>query len=323
MKKIIVIGMGNVGTTFVNIALARGLQANFVFVDKNEEICQAHVHDFQDMIALMPRNNSTFKVGTLLQEAKDADIVIVTASIPANKDFSDRLKLAEDNSKLMKSFGDQLKEAKFKGIVIVAANPCDVMASVFTYASNLPFKKVISTGTLLDSARFKKFIAQKFNVNADSVQASILGEHGSSAIPLWSTVKIGDATLENLLKSKKLKSNELNQILKQTIDEAFYIFSRKGNTQFGIGTSLYEITDAILNNKKQVMNIGVKLPANYKNAGIYISIPVIVGKNGYEYLSVKPNFNNNELKQFEASTSHMAKVHKDTLKLINIDMDFE
>ncbi|WP_029512500.1 lactate/malate family dehydrogenase [Mycoplasmopsis iners] len=322
MKKIIVVGMGNVGTIFVNIAIARGMQAEWIFVDKNEEICQAHAHDFQDMIALMPRNNSKFSAGTLA-DAKDADIVVITASIPAGKDLSDRLALAGANSKLMKSFADQLLAAKFKGTVIVAANPCDVMASVFVYAGNMPYKKVISTGTLLDSARFKKFIAEKFEISPDSIQGSVLGEHGASAIPMWSSVKIGESSIKDLLKSKKITKEDLDLIMKKTIDEAFYIYSRKGNTQFGIGTSIYEITDAILNNKRLVMNLGVKLPKGYKNAGIYTSIPVILGENGYEYLPFKPSFTKEEKEMFEQSTSHMAKVHTETLATIGVDVKFD
>lgn len=322
MKKIIVVGMGNVGTTYVNIAVARGLQAEFVFVDKNEAICEAHAHDFQDMISIMSRNNSKFRSGTFA-DAKDADIVVITASIPADKNMSDRLALADANAKLMKSFADQLVEAKFKGIVLIAANPCDVMAAVFPYVSSLPFKKVISTGTILDSARFKKYIAEKFDVSSDSIQASILGEHGASAVPVYSMLKIGDSSINELLKSKKIKKEDLDEIHKKVLGEAFYIWSRKGNTQFGIGTSLYEITDAILNNKRSVMNVGVKLPKGYKYAGIYTSIPVIVGENGYEYLPFKPNFSKEEKIKFEESCELLAKVHKRVLGSVDVDIDFE
>ncbi|KKB26975.1 L-lactate dehydrogenase [Mycoplasmopsis meleagridis] len=323
MQKIIIVGMGNVGATFVNIALARGMQAEFVFVDKNEEICNAHIHDFQDMVALMPRNNSTFRTGTLLEDSKDASIVLIAASIPAGKDFNDRLALAEANAKLMKSFGDDLVASKFKGVVIVAANPCDVMASIFTYACKIPAKKVISTGTLLDSARFRKFIAEKFNVSSDSIQGSVLGEHGAGAVPIWSTLKIADSSLENILKSRKIKKEMLPEIEKKTIDEAFYIFSRKGNTQFGIGTSIFEIVDCILNDKRLIMTIGVMLPKSYNNAGIYTSIPVILGKNGYEYLPLKVSFSDRERKLFEESTSHMAKVHEEILATLNLNVDLK
>lgn len=323
MKKIIVIGMGNVGTTFVNIAVARGLQAEFVFIDKNEALCEAHAHDFQDMVALMPRNNSTFRQGTFA-DAKGADIAIVAASIsvPADK-LTDRLALAGANAKLMKTFGDELVKNGFNGVVVVAANPCDVMASVFPYASGIPAEKVISTGTLLDSARFKKFIAEKLNINADSVQGSILAEHGASAMAVYSMLKVGDSSIQDLINAGVLKKEELDEILVKTVKEGFYIYSRKGNTQFGIGTSIYEITDAVLNNKRSVMNVGVKLPQGYKNAGIYTSIPVIVGENGYEYLPVKPNFSAEELTAFEKSTASLAKVHSDTLGTIGVEKDFQ
>ncbi|QSF13745.1 L-lactate dehydrogenase [Mycoplasma sp. Mirounga ES2805-ORL] len=322
MKKIIVVGLGNVGFTYVTISVARGLQAEWIFVDKNQEVADAHAHDFQDMVALMPRNNSTFRTGTLA-DAKGADVVVIAASIPADKTFADRLALAGANAKLMGDFGQQLKDAGFKGVVIVPANPCDVMAAAVHYASGLPFKKVISTGTLLDSARFKKIIAQRFNVSADSVIGSILAEHGASAMANWSQVKVGDADIATLIKTKRISANELDEILEKTVKEGFYIFSRKGNTQFGIATSIFEITDAVINNKRQVMNVGVKLPGGYKNAGIYSSIPVIVGENGYEYLPSKPTMTKEEWAKFEESTAKLAKVHEDTLDKIGIKVKFD
>ncbi|MGX9358350.1 lactate/malate family dehydrogenase [Mycoplasma sp. 128] len=322
MKKIIVVGMGNVGFTFVNIAVSRGLQANYVFADLNEEVCVAHARDFEDQVALMPRNNSTFRRGTLLEDAKDADVVVITASIPMKK-LADRLQLAADNAKLMKSFGDDLKKAGFQGTVIIAANPCDVMAAAIHYASELPYNKVISTGTLLDSARFRKFIAQRLSVSADSVQAVTLAEHGASLMAPWSMLKVGEAKIEDLIKAGKFTEADKEQILKDTVAEGLYIYARKGNTQFGIGTSIYEITDAIINNKRQVMTVGVKLPENYKNAGIYSSIPVIVGENGYEYLPTKPNMTNDEWAAFEKSTSAIAKVHEDVMNLIGIKKPFQ
>lgn len=320
MRKIVVVGLGNVGFTYVNVCVSRGIQAEWIFVDKNEALAEAQAHDFEDMVSIMPRNNSTFRKGTLA-DAKGADIVMIAASIPA-KVLSDRLALAAENSKLMKSFAEQLKASGFKGTVIIPANPCDVMAAAFTYAGGYPAKKVISAGTVLDSARFRKFIAKRANVSPDSVQGYILGEHGASAMAVWSQVKIGDAKVGQLIEKGILKKSELPQILKDTIAEGFYIYSRKGNTCFGIGTSCYEITSAVLENKRIVMTIGVKLPAGYKNAGIYTSIPVIVGEDGYEYLPTKPEMSAEEWEQFEASTSALAKVHEDVLHSIGIDKKF-
>ncbi|WP_029513745.1 lactate/malate family dehydrogenase [Mycoplasmopsis primatum] len=321
MKKIVVVGLGNVGFTYTNIAVARGIQAEWIFVDKNDEVADAHAHDFQDMVSLMPRNGSTFRKGTLLKDAGDADVVVIAASIPADKTFADRLALAGANAKLMQSFAQDLDKAGFKGVVIVAANPCDVMAAAIHYGSKIPANRVISAGTNLDSARLKKFLAQRFDVASDSVQASVLAEHGASAMIPWSTVKIGDTKLEDLIATGKIKKEELPEILKQVVAEGFYIFSRKGNTQFGIGTSCYEITDAVLNNKRIVLNVGVQLPKGYKHEGIYTSIPVIVGENGYEYLP-KPSMTKEEWAQFDASSELLAKVHNDTLKSINVNKKF-
>ncbi|MGY5139551.1 lactate/malate family dehydrogenase [Mycoplasmopsis gallinarum] len=323
MKKIVVVGMGNVGFTYVNIAVARGLQAEWILVDKRMEIAEAHAHDFEDMVALMPRNNSKFRAGTLA-DSTGADVVVITASIPASKDeMHDRLALAGANANLMKTFAEELKAANFKGIVLVAANPCDVMAAAIHYGTGMPYKKVISTGTFLDSARFRKLIAQRLNISADSVYGNMLAEHGASCMAAWSTVKIGESTIEDLIKARKFKRSELKEIAEDSKKEAFYIYGRKGNTQFGIGTSIFEITDAIINDKRIVMPLGVKLPKGYKNAGIYSSIPVIVGKNGYDYLPSKMHLSAEEWKEFEESTSKLAKVHKETLARIGLDLDFE
>ncbi|QJG66868.1 lactate/malate family dehydrogenase [Mycoplasma phocoenae] len=322
MKKIVVIGLGNVGFTYVNVSVARGIEAEWVFIDKNKDLCDAHAHDFQDMVAVLPRNGSTFRAGTFA-DAKGADIAVVCASIPAGKDMSDRLALAGKNAELMKSFTEELKNAGFKGVFIVAANPCDVMAAAIHYAGNYPFKKVISAGTTLDSARMKKFIAQRFNIAADSVNVSVLGEHGGSAFVAWSQAKIGDINFKNILKTKRIKKDELDELEVKMKKEGFYIWERKGNTQFGIATSLYEITQAVLLNKRTVMNIGVKLPSSYKHSGVWISIPVIVGENGYEYLPTKPTLSDDEWAKFEKSSALLAKVHNETLNQIGIHTDIE
>ncbi|WP_331696781.1 L-lactate dehydrogenase [Mycoplasmopsis agalactiae] len=323
MKKIIVVGLGNVGFTYINTSVARGLEAEWVLVDKNVQIAEAHAHDFEDMVSLMPRNGSTFRPGTLLEDSKDADVVVILASIPADKTFSDRMALAGANAKLMQSFAKDLDAAGFKGIVVVAANPCDVMAAAVHYGSKIPANRVISAGTNLETGRLKKMLAAKFNTSPDAIRASVLGEHGATAMIAWSTVKVGETTLEGLVESGKITKEDYEEVLKQVIAEAFYIWSRKGNTQFGIATSLFEITKAILDNRRTVMNLGVKIPEGYKHAGIYVSIPVIIGENGYEYLPFKPSLTKEEWAKFEASTEAVAKVHTEILKSIGVDAKFE
>ncbi|AMW26407.1 lactate/malate family dehydrogenase [Mycoplasmopsis bovis] len=323
MKKIIVVGLGNVGFTYINTSVARGLEAEWVLVDKNVQIAEAHAHDFEDMVSLMPRNGSTFRPGTLLEDSKDADVVVITASIPADKTFSDRMALAGANAKLMQSFAKDLDAAGFKGIVVVAANPCDVMAAAVHYGSKIPANRVISAGTNLETGRLKKMLAAKFKTSPDAIRASVLGEHGATAMIAWSTVKVGETTLEGLVESGKITKEDYEEVLKQVIAEAFYIWSHKGNTQFGIATSLFEITKAILDNRRTVMNLGVKIPEGYKHAGIYVSIPVIIGENGYEYLPFKPSLTKEEWIKFEASTEAVAKVHTDILKSIGVDIKFE
>lgn len=320
MKKIIVVGLGNVGFTYVNISVARGIEAEWVFVDKNEDIALAHAIDFSDMVSILPRNGSKFRVGTLESDGADADIVVVCASIPADKSFSDRLALAGANAKLMKNFGDTLKKVGFKGTVIVAANPCDVMAAVFHYASGLPAEKVISAGTILDSARLKKLVSHYFNVESDSVTLSMIAEHGASAVPVWSSAKVGETFIKDLPQfTEELKE----QLYVDSKKVAFEIFSRKGNTQFGIGTSLYEITAAILNNKRKIMTVGVKLPNDFKHPGIYFTIPVIVGENGYEYLKEKMSLTPEEWERFDKASEGFCKVHNDTLGQVGVTHKFK
>lgn len=320
MKKIIVVGLGNVGFTYINIAVCRGLEAEWILVDKNEDIAIAHAKDFSDMVSIMPRNGSKFRPGTLEEDGKDADIVVVCASIPANKDFSDRLALAEANAKLMNDFGSKLKKSGFKGVVIVAANPCDVMAAVFHYASGLPAEKVISAGTVLDSARLRKLVSYHFDIDADSVSVNMIAEHGASAMAVWSTAKVGETFIKDLPHFTEELKEKLYEDSKK---EAFEIFSRKGNTQFGIGTSLFEITSAILENKRRIMTVGVKLPETFKHPGIYFSIPVIVGENGYEYLKEKMSLTDAEWERFNKASEGFCKVHNDVLSLVGVKHTFK
>ncbi|RMA78511.1 L-lactate dehydrogenase [Metamycoplasma subdolum] len=307
MKKIGLIGVGAVGSSFLFALLNRNVEANYVIIDTFKDFAIAQAKDLNDAACAMQNNDSTFIVGTY-EDLKDAEIVVITASVkPKEGKLQDRMELLQDNAKLLNEIGLSLKKVGFKGITIIASNPVDIMACVYQQTTGFDAKKVISSGTILETARLKKFVSQELDVKPSSIEGFVIGEHGRCCVVPFSTIKIGKNTIEELRKTKKLSEKFLSELGEKIRNEAFEIIKGKGITNFGIGSSLTEIAEAILNNKKVICSLGVQLSKEFKANGIYFGLPVAVCKDGYEYLK-DLNFTSQERKEFDEYSMDIKKI---------------
>ena len=221
-RKIVIIGCGHVGVSTAFCLINQGLCDEIALIDLNEEKVLGEVLDLSQSIEYMNRNTHV-KVGRY-EDCEDAQIVIITASVPTPQSGNDRLKMLEPSLNVMKSIITQIKEHHFDGHLIVVSNPVDLMSYYAYKLSGLPANQVIGTGTTLDTARLKYFIAQKIQVDPRSVHAMVIGEHGDSEMIPWSTVRIGGKDIYSVVQDNqsRLGQEPYQQMKKDTIQAGWY-----------------------------------------------------------------------------------------------------
>lgn len=279
-RKIVIIGCGHVGVSTAFCLINQGLCDEIALIDLNEEKVLGEVLDLSQSIEYMNRNTHV-KVGRY-EDCEDAQIVIITASVPTPQSGNDRLKMLEPSLNVMKSIITQIKKHHFDGHLIVVSNPVDLMSYYAYKLSGLPANQVIGTGTTLDTARLKYFIAQKIQVDPRSVHAMVIGEHGDSEMIPWSTVRIGGKDIYSVVQDNqsRLGQEPYQQMKKDTIQAGWEIFNRKGNTCYGIASSTVGIIRTILHNENQILPVSTLLRGEYGQDDLFISVPAIIDRSG-------------------------------------------
>ena len=317
MNKIGIIGVGAVGSSFLYAALNKQVEANYILIDAFEKFAEAQAKDLNDAACSMPNCGSTFQAGTY-NDLKDANILIITASVkPKGDKLQNRMELLTDNATLIKDIALNVKKSGFNGITILASNPVDIMATIYQQVSNFKPERVISSGTILETARMKKFLSQKLQIKSSSITGFVIGEHGERCIIPFLKMRIGLCSLKDFLANGTITKEWLDKLNDKVRAEAFEIISGKGITNFGIGENLAEIVAAINNDRQSVHSLGVQLPDCYKHSGIYFGLPVILSKDGYRHLP-KLRLEEEEQKVFDEYSGEMKKTILDVLKDIKV-----
>lgn len=278
--KVVIIGAGAVGSTIAYSLMVQGICSEIALVDKNMERAKGEAMDLQHGIEYQDRNVKVYADD--YSTCEDADIVIITASIPMKKDLKDRMALLELNIKVMGDVVEQVMQSKFDGIIIVVSNPNDILSYYVYKKSGLPKAQVIGTGTSLETARLKKAIGDIIDLDPRSVNAFVLGEHGESMIVPWSLVQVGGKNIRNAIADNptKFSSVDLTKIVDETSKIGFKVFERKGSTQFGIASATVGIVKSILRDEKRMISVSTYLDGEYGEKDIFCGVPSILGREG-------------------------------------------
>ncbi|WP_077298083.1 L-lactate dehydrogenase [Virgibacillus pantothenticus] len=271
-NKIVLVGTGAVGTSYAYALMNQGLSNELVLVDINEDKAKGETMDLNHGIVYAP-NAMNITQGTYA-DCKDAAIVVICAGA-AQKEGETRLDLVNKNVKIFKSMVESIMDAGFNGIFIVATNPVDILSYATWKFSQLPKERVIGSGTVLDSARFRFLLGQKFATAPASVHGYVIGEHGDSQLPVWSRANISGTPIAG-----KLSDEEKSQIANQVRNAAYEIISLKGATYYAIGMGLARITKAILNNEHIILPVGTLLTGELGHDDVYIGVPSIIHRAG-------------------------------------------
>ena len=273
--KIAIIGAGSVGSTCAYVASLKNLASEIALIDINEKKEKGEVMDIADGLCFM---ETGCVKGSDFRDARDADVIVLTAGAP-QKPGETRLDLVQKNISILKSIFKQIGKIKKTAIIIVVANPVDIMTYVAQNISGLPKKQVFGSGTTLDTARLRTEVGKHLKVSPQSVDGFVLGEHGDSEFVAWSSVTIGGIPAEKI-KSLDLKTK--NRIEEKVKHEAYKIINYKGATFYGIATVISDIIEAVLYDQHKILPISSRLK-NWNNINdICLGSPAVIGRNGVE-----------------------------------------
>lgn len=275
--KIVMVGAGFVGSTIAYTAVVSGIASEIVFVDVNRDKAEGEAMDMSHGLAYVKQVD--IRAGEY-SDCKDADIVVITAGIN-RKPGQSRLDLAKINVKIVQDVIVNVAKHTSDAIILVVSNPVDVLTYFAQKISGLPRYQVIGTGTTLDTARFKYLIGKNCEVNIRNVHAYIIGEHGDSEVPLWSTANIAGKPLEEFLAdSGKGDAVEKSKLMEDVRDAGAEIIKKKGATYYGIGLAATNILSAVLGNENSVLTVSSVLDGEYGIKDVALSLPSVVNIKG-------------------------------------------
>ncbi|MDU6480042.1 MAG: L-lactate dehydrogenase [Corynebacterium kroppenstedtii] len=315
-NKIVLIGAGDVGIAYAFALINQGVCDELAIIDIDEKKTAGNVMDLNHGVvwASSPTN---VKVGTY-DDCADAAMVVVCAGA-AQKPGETRLQLVDKNIKILNSIiGDVMKHG-FDGIFLIASNPVDILTYATWKISGLPKERVIGSGTVLDSARFRSMLGDMYDVAPSSIHAYIIGEHGDSELPVLSSSTVGGVSMRKKLEKDPELHGRLEKVFEETRDAAYTIIDAKGSTSFGIGMGLARITRAVLQNQNVVLPVSAYLQGEYGEDDIYIGTPALVNRGGIHRV-VELELDDHEAEQMKASAAQLREI-KDRFYGPNADQD--
>ncbi|MDT2801008.1 L-lactate dehydrogenase [Vagococcus lutrae] len=276
-EKIILVGAGDVGSSYAFTLVTQNIGRELGIIDLNVGKSEGDALDLSDGLAF----TSPKKIyAATYADCHDADLVVLTAGA-AQKPGETRLDLVNKNLAITKGIVENILASGFNGIFLVASNPVDILTYAVLKFSGLPKNQVIGSGTSLDSARFRKSLAQIADVDARDVHAYIIGEHGDSQFPVWSHANIGGLQVYEWMKGQPDVTEEsLIELVAGVRDAAYEIIQRKGSTHYGIAVALARITQAIFNDQNAILPLSVLLEGEYGVSDICIGTPAIINRQG-------------------------------------------
>ena len=244
-------------------------------------------------------------------DLEGASIIVICAGISQSSPDESRLELLKKNISVFEMIARELDEHAPNSLLLIASNPVDILTQAMQLLSNRPRSLVIGTGTLLDTSRFRTLLAQYYDVSPRSVHAYILGEHGDSEIPVWSSASIGGVPVAgNTINGREFDQEEMDELYCRVKNAAYEIIANKGHTNWAIGLVIANIIRTIRDDQRSIMPLSVRLEGEYGIEGVCLSIPAVVGSQGVES-HILPTLNDYELKGLRLSARTLANYVKD------------
>ncbi|HVF50082.1 MAG TPA: L-lactate dehydrogenase [Pyrinomonadaceae bacterium] len=278
-ERVAIIGSGHVGATSAYALLLGGLAREIVLFDVNFVHAEGEAMDLQHAVPLAD------PIGVCAtddwREAAQSSIAIIAAGVGGRPGES-RLDLLGRNVIVVRDCMRRLLDAGFEGVVLMTTNPVDILAQAAQEESGLPVERVIGSGTVLDTARLRAMLGDALGVDARSIHAYIIGEHGNSEIAAWSAARVAGVPLRDYCEAQRQDCPDFEEFLRRVRSAAPDIIARKGYTSFAIASCVARICEAILRDEHTVLPVSTLMRGQYGIEGVYLSLPCVVGRRGVE-----------------------------------------
>ena len=297
-RKVSIVGCGFVGAACAFTLMQSGLFSEMVLIDSDKAKAEGEALDISHGI---PFAKPIKIYAGNYDDIENSSIVIVTAGANQKKGET-RLDLVKKNISIFKSIISEINKRNYNGILLIVANPVDILTTAAIKLSNLPVNKVIGSGTVLDTARLKYELGKHLNVDSRSVHAFIIGEHGDSEIAAWSSANVSGIPLDKFCEMRGHFNHDkaMKKIADDVKNSAYEIINKKRATYYGIAMSVKRICEAIIRDEKSIIPISAMMNGAYDIDGIALSMPAIVGKDGFE-THVPIQLNENETLNLQKS----------------------
>lgn len=309
--KITVIGAGLVGSTSVYAMMNAGIASELVLIDVNQKRLAGEVMDLNHGSSFVPQVR--VRAGDYA-DCADSSIIVITAGVN-QKPGESRLDLLKRNVEVFRNIVPNIMRHNDFPLILVVTNPVDLLTLVTLRLSGLPPHRVIGSGTVLDSSRFRYLLSEHFNVSAQNVHAYIVGEHGDSEVPTWSLTNIAGIPIDDYCRACEKNENcvERERIFNEVKNSAYAIIEGKGATYYAVGLAVRRICEAILRNEHAILPVSSLIDGLYGIKDVALSLPTILDSQGVQKVL--------ELPLTPEETAGL-RVSADTLKSVFRDLGF-
>lgn len=300
--KITVIGMGAVGTEVVGHLLNSGVAMEIVAIDQAHAKAQAEIWDFSHITSFIYAQNPRLICGDYA-DAAGSDIVVITAGAQI-KAGQTRDALVQINSAIMREIITKVEKYAPNAIILMVTNPVDILAHVVLRHSSFTKERVISLGTIIDTARFMRIVSDHVAIDPKNIFGYVIGDHSETGFIPWSLCNVCGLDIDSYCALNNVAQIDHVDVRRQVLQIGMDIFAGKGNTNHGIAASVFRIIRAIAGDERSVLPVGTLLQGEYGVRDVVMSVPCVIGRNGRESV-VNCRFTPEEQLAFDASHAHV------------------
>jgi L-lactate dehydrogenase len=300
-RKVVVVGAGSVGATYCYALAQSGLADEIVLIDRNKELVNGQVMDLVHGQPFFPTVN--IRSGSS-GDFSDAQLVVITAGA-AQRPGETRLQLLRKNAGIVGSIAEEVASFNCRGVILVVTNPVDVLTYVALKRSGWDRGRVIGSGTVLDSARFRHLLGNFCGIDVHNVHAYFLGEHGDSEFAVWSMTNVAGISIDEYCPvcAKCSDWSKQRLLIEQEVrDSAYHIINSKGATYFAVGLALVKITASILRRQNSVLTVSAMLNGEFGINDVCLSVPCVLSDKGVTRIITSP-LNSKELDSLSGSAA--------------------
>ncbi|QTQ13213.1 L-lactate dehydrogenase [Treponema parvum] len=308
-RKVTVVGAGAVGSTFAYALAQSGYADEIAITDMNKNFAEGQALDLVQGLPFLSQVD--IHTGYKADYA-DSDIVVVTAGAKQQSGET-RIDLLKRNAAIITGIAKDIAESGCKGVMLIVSNPVDILTRAALSASGWERGRVIGSGTVLDTARFRYTLSKECGVDARNIHGYILGEHGDSEFAAWSMTSVGGRRIDEYCSGGVCSSGpyfDKAKILEEVRNSAYHIIDYKGSTYYAVGLALTRIAGAILRNERSILSVSMTLDGEFGLKDVCLSVPCVVGRNGAERV-IEGVLPPEEQSALEASAKRLKEVFAD------------